>query len=75
MRSANADSLVTFMSKESNMKRPLMMLIGLRSPTMVRSENATALAHFDSEFCWCDPSDETDDDGQRILIHKEVTWN
>jgi hypothetical protein len=33
------------------------------------------LSHIDSEFCWCEPMVELDDEGQLIVIHREVTWN
>jgi len=57
------------------MKRSLMMFIGLRSPVMVPLENPVELVHVDCEFCWCDPAAKIDEDGQTVLIHKEVTWN
>jgi len=33
------------------------------------------LTHFDSDFCWCDPIVELDENGRPVVIHKEVTWN
>jgi hypothetical protein len=31
--------------------------------------------HIDSDWCWCDPIIEFNEDGQLLVIHKEVTWN
>ena len=33
------------------------------------------LVHFDSDFCWCDPTIEADDYGRYIIVHRQVTWN
>ena len=33
------------------------------------------LVHFDSDFCWCDPTIEVDDYGRDIIVHRQVTWN
>jgi hypothetical protein len=33
------------------------------------------LIHVDSEFCWCDPMVELDENSDGIVIHREVTWN
>jgi hypothetical protein len=33
------------------------------------------LAHIDSDFCWCDPIVDFDEDGDQVVMHKEVTWN
>ena len=33
------------------------------------------LAHVESELCWCDPLVEMDEVGQKIVMHKEVTWH
>jgi hypothetical protein len=33
------------------------------------------LVHFDSDFCWCDPTIEVDDYGRYIIVHRQVTWN
>ncbi len=37
--------------------------------------DAIELAHINSEFCWCDPILEFDEDGNQCLTHNEVTWN
>jgi hypothetical protein len=41
----------------------------------VRSELPVGLEHVDSDFCWCDPIVEFDDNGQEIVLHRQVTWN
>lgn len=33
------------------------------------------LTHLDSDLCWCDPIVEVDDDGEHVLLHRQVTWN
>ena len=33
------------------------------------------LAHLDSDLCWCDPIVEVDEDGEHVLLHRQVTWN
>jgi hypothetical protein len=38
-------------------------------------EMPVGLKHFDSEFCWCDPIIEVDEDERKVVIHKEVTWH
>ena len=39
------------------------------------TEVANQLAHVESESCWCDPIVETDEYGQTVVMHKEVTWH
>jgi hypothetical protein len=38
-------------------------------------EIPVGLTHFDSDFCWCDPTIELDECGREILVHRQVTWN
>jgi hypothetical protein len=38
-------------------------------------EMPISLVHFDSDFCWCDPTIGMDEYGRQILVHREVTWN
>ena len=45
------------------------------SPAIVPVEMPVGLNHLDSEFCWCDPFVEDDDDGQEMVLHRQVTWN
>ena len=33
------------------------------------------LTHLDSDLCWCDPVVEVDEAGERVLLHRQVTWN
>ena len=33
------------------------------------------LPHIDTDCCWCDPIVELTEDGEQLVIHKEVTWN
>jgi hypothetical protein len=47
--------------------------LGGRKP--IGTEVANQLAHVESELCWCDPIVETDEYGQKVVMHKEVTWH
>lgn len=38
-------------------------------------ETPIGLTHMDSDFCWCDPVVEVDENGQEAVVHREVTWN
>jgi len=38
-------------------------------------EMPIGLNHLDSEFCWCDPLVEMDDNDREVVIHRQVTWN
>jgi hypothetical protein len=33
------------------------------------------LNHLDSDFCWCDPIVEVDENGKQVVLHKQVTWS
>jgi hypothetical protein len=33
------------------------------------------LHHFDSEFCWCDPIIEVDQNGCELVLHRHLTWH
>jgi hypothetical protein len=33
------------------------------------------LPHIDSDLCWCEPIVDFDEDGDQVVMHKEVTWN
>ncbi|HTN73057.1 MAG TPA: hypothetical protein VMO00_18395 [Methylomirabilota bacterium] len=39
------------------------------------AEMPVGLSHLDSELCWCDPLVEVDDEGRKVLLHRQVTWN
>jgi len=36
--------------------------------------DADWLQHLDSDSCWRDPLIETDGDGEKAVIHRQVTW-
>ena len=42
---------------------------------VVPSELPVGLQHLDSDACWCDPIIEVDDDGEEMVLHKQVTWH
>jgi len=42
---------------------------------VVPSEFPVGLQHLDSHACWCDPIIEVDDDGEEMVLHKQVTWH
>jgi hypothetical protein len=44
-------------------------------PALVPVEMPLGLNHVESDFCWCDPIIEVDEDGQQVLFHRDVTWN
>jgi hypothetical protein len=44
-------------------------------PATVPVEMPIGLSHLDSDFCWCDPIIETDQHGEEIAVHLQVTWN
>ena len=44
-------------------------------PNPIETEVASQLAHVKSELCWCDPIVEMDEYGQKVVMHKEVTWH
>ena len=41
----------------------------------LENEATNALLHFESELCWRDPIVEIDENGNDVVIHREVTWN
>jgi hypothetical protein len=44
-------------------------------PKVATVEMPIALRHIDSAFCWCDPIVEEQENGQEVVVHREVTWN
>jgi hypothetical protein len=44
-------------------------------PAVAPAELPIGLNHLDSDFCWCDPTIEVDENGQEIVVHRQVTWN
>ncbi len=51
------------------------MIPGWISPIAIPLKMPTDLSHIDSDFCWCDPILEFDENGEIIVIHREVAWN
>ena len=47
----------------------------LISSAVVPEMMPVGLQHLDSESCWCDPMIETDRNGERSVIHRQVIWN
>jgi hypothetical protein len=45
------------------------------SPAIAPVGMPIGLNHIDSDFCWCDPIIEADDDGEEVVLHRQVTWN
>jgi hypothetical protein len=41
------------------------------SPALAPVEMPIGLSHIDSDFCWCDPIIEVDDDGEEMVLHKQ----
>ena len=33
------------------------------------------LNHLDSDFCWCDPAVDVDENGEEVVHHRRVTWS
>lgn len=38
-------------------------------------EMPIGLNHIESDFCWCDPIVEADENGREVVVHRQVTWN
>ena len=49
--------------------------LGWLVPTERNGVKAVELKHVDSQFCWCEPVVELDDEGDEVLMHRQVTWN
>ena len=47
----------------------------LNCPALLPVEMPVGLTHLDSDLCWCDPIVEVDEDGEHVLLHRQVTWN
>ena len=45
------------------------------SPALAPVEMPVGLSHIDSDFCLCDPIVEVEDNGQEVVLHRQVTWN
>ena len=44
-------------------------------PAVAPADMPVGLEHVDSEFCWCDPIVEADENGEESVIHRQVTWH
>jgi hypothetical protein len=44
-------------------------------PTTPADEQPMGLSHIDSDSCWCEPVVETDEEGEEVVVHREITWN
>jgi hypothetical protein len=44
-------------------------------PAAVPVEMPVGLNHLESDFCWCEPVVEVDENGKEAVLHKQVTWN
>jgi len=38
-------------------------------------EESAGLRHMDSDFCWCEPIVEMDENGEQMIVHREIVWN
>ena len=43
--------------------------------TVVPVRPPIGLSHLDSDLCWCDPIIEIDDNGEEVVLHRQVTWH
>jgi hypothetical protein len=44
-------------------------------PAVAAVNMPIGLKHLDSDFCWCDPIIEVDENGREFVLHRQVTWN
>jgi len=44
-------------------------------PAVVPVEMPIGLNHLDSEFCWCDPVINADENGLEVVLHRDVAWD
>ena len=45
-------------------------------PSATPADLPIGLNHMDSDFCWCDPIVDVDDeDVKEVVLHRLVTWN
>ncbi len=42
---------------------------------LIAPEIADQPAHIASQLCWCDPVIEVDENGDDVVIHRQVIWN
>jgi hypothetical protein len=44
-------------------------------PAVAAVDMSIGLNHLDSDFCWCDPIIEVDENGREFVLHRHITWN
>jgi hypothetical protein len=44
-------------------------------PAIAPVDMPIGLNHLDSDFCWCDPTVELDENDTEVVRHRRVTWN
>lgn len=44
-------------------------------PAAPAIQQPAGLSHIDSDFCWCEPVVEMDEGGEKVIVHREITWN
>jgi hypothetical protein len=45
------------------------------APAIVPIEMPAGLDHLDSDYCWCDPIIEMDENGYEVVRHRHVNWS
>jgi hypothetical protein len=67
----------SFASHRLTVRRPYVTFVNRMwfFPAIAPVEMPTGLNHLDSDFCWCDPLAEIDENGQEAMLHREVTWS
>lgn len=75
MGSGAAKSFVFFGHELNEGGGSMFENLGWFVPTERSGVKAVELKHVDSQFCWCEPVVEVDNDGEEVLIHRQVTWN
>ena len=59
------------------MGRPSVMFVNPTwfYPAIAPVEMPIGLKHLDSDFSWCDPVVKVDENGQKFVHHRQVTWS
>ena len=45
------------------------------SPMTLPVKMPVGLTHIDSDLCWCEPTIDSDENGEQAVVHRQVTWN
>jgi hypothetical protein len=45
------------------------------APEMPAQQTPIGPRHIDSDICWCEPIVDMDEDGEAVVMHREITWN